>query len=71
MFTYVTHFDQKVGIFIATKLFQFASRKEPYAILAGPNGFFRAFFPARAIAYGPHTGILELSICKLQFCRQP
>ena len=37
MFAYVAHFDRKVGIYIATKLFQFASRKEPYAILAGPD----------------------------------
>ena len=42
MFTYVVHFDRKVGIYIATKLFQFASLKEPYAILAGPDGFFRS-----------------------------
>ena len=41
MFTHVADFDRKVGIYIATKLFQFASRKEPYAILAGPDGFFR------------------------------
>ena len=41
MFTHVAHFDRKVGIYIATKLFQFASCKEPYAILAGPDGFFR------------------------------
>ena len=50
MFTYVAHFDWKVGIYIATKLFWFASRaryidKIPvwgsYAILAGPDGFFR------------------------------
>ena len=41
MFTHVTHFDRKVGFYVATKLFQFASRKEPYAILTGPDGFFR------------------------------
>ena len=41
MLTYVAHFDRKVRIYIATKLFQFASRKEPYAILAGLNGFSR------------------------------
>ena len=35
------HFDRKVRIYIATKLFQFASRKEPYAILTGPDGFFQ------------------------------
>ena len=35
------YFDRNVGIYIATKLFQFASRKEPSAILAGPYGFFR------------------------------
>ena len=39
MFTYVAHFDRKVRIYVATKLFQFASRKEPPAILAGPDGF--------------------------------
>ena len=27
MFTYITHFDRKVGIYIATKFFQFASHK--------------------------------------------
>ena len=40
MFTCVTHFDQKVGIYITTKLFQFASCKEPYAILAVPDSLF-------------------------------
>ena len=40
MFTCVAHFDQKGGIYIATKLFQFASPKEPYVILPGPDGFF-------------------------------
>ena len=38
---HIAHFDRKVGIYIATKLFQFAFRKEPYAILAGPDGYFR------------------------------
>ena len=46
MFTYAAHFDRKGGIYIATNLFQFASLKEPYVTLAGPDGFFR-----------PHTGI--------------
>ena len=56
MFTYVAHFDRKVGIYRAKKWFQFASRKELYAILIGLDG--TAFSgPARAIAYGPHTGI--------------
>ena len=41
MFTYVAHFDRKGGIYIATKLFQFASHKEPYAILARLDDFFR------------------------------
>ena len=41
MSTHVAHFDRKVGIYIATKLFQFTSRKEPYAIPAGQDGFFR------------------------------
>ena len=41
VFTHVAHFDRKVGIYIATKLLQFASRKELHAILAGPDGFFR------------------------------
>ena len=36
----IINFDQKVRISIATKLFQFASRKEPYAILAGTDSFF-------------------------------
>ena len=45
MFNYVAHFDRKVGIYIATKLFQFASRKE---ILARPDGFFPALLaPSR------------------------
>ena len=54
MFTYIAHFDQKVGIYIATKLFQFASRKELYAILAGPDVFSG---PGRAIACSHHIGI--------------
>ena len=29
MFTYVAQFDRKLGIYIATKLFQLTSRKEP------------------------------------------
>ena len=40
MFTYVAHFDRKVGIYIATKLFQVTSWKE----LSNPSrtdGFFR------------------------------
>ena len=44
MFTYIAHFDRKVGVYIATKLFQFASRKEPFAVLAGPDGFFPPFW---------------------------
>ena len=36
----IINFDQKVRISIATKLFQFASGKEPYAILAGTDSFF-------------------------------
>ena len=31
---------RNVGVYIATKLFQFASRKDPYVILAGLDGFF-------------------------------
>ena len=31
---------RKVGIYIATKLFQFTSHKEPCAIQVGPDGFF-------------------------------
>ena len=57
MFTYVAYFDRKVGIYMATKLFPFAFRKELYAILAGRKGFSG---PARAIAYGPHTGIFSI-----------
>ena len=40
MLTYVAHFDRKVGIYIAKKLFQFTSCKE----LSNPSrtdGFFR------------------------------
>ena len=33
MLTYVAHFDRKSRDLQATKLFQFVSRKEPYAIL--------------------------------------
>ena len=39
MFTYVAHFDQKVKIYIAAKLFQFASRRA--TLLAGLDGFLR------------------------------
>ena len=42
MFTYVIHFDQKVWIYVAKKMFQFASHQEPQAILAGPDGFFQS-----------------------------
>ena len=52
MFTYVAHFDRKTRIYIATKLPQFASCKEPFVILAGLDGF--------SIAYGPHTGIFSI-----------
>ena len=38
MFTYVVHFDRRVRIYIATRFFQFASAKEPYAILGVPEG---------------------------------
>ena len=61
MFTYVAHFDRKVGIYIATKLFQFASRKELHANRAGrlfsallaPSGIFFNSFAVKARA-GPH-----------------
>ena len=49
MFTNAAHFDRKAGIYIATNLFQFASLEEPYATLAGPDGFFR-----------PPTGIFSI-----------
>ena len=39
MFTYVAHFNRKVGIYITTKLFQFTSRKEP-SNPSRTNGFF-------------------------------
>ena len=42
MFTYIIHFDQKVQIYTATKMFQFASRQEPQAILVGPDSFFQS-----------------------------
>ena len=35
MFTYVAHFDRKVEIYIATKLFQFAFRKDNLSIFNG------------------------------------
>ena len=56
-FSYVAHFDRKVGIYIATKLFQFASRKEPYVILAGLDGFFRP-----CSCHCPHTRILSIAL---------
>ena len=43
MFSYGAHFDQKVGTYIVAKLSQFASLKEPYVILAGPDSFFSPF----------------------------
>ena len=54
MFTYVAHFDRKVGIYIATKLFQVTSWKEP----SNPS---RTAFSgaARAVAFGPRTGIFS------------
>ena len=39
----------------------------PYAILVGLYSFFR---PGRAIAYGPHTGILQV-VLPLKVCRGP
>ena len=33
--------DRKVGVYIATKLFQFTSHKEPYTNLAGSDSFFQ------------------------------
>jgi len=51
--------DREVRIYIATKLFQFASRKEPFVILVGPGRLFPALF-APAIAYGPHTGFFSI-----------
>ena len=56
-FSYVAHFDRKVGIYIATKLFQFASRKEPYVILAGLDSFFRP-----CSCHRPHTRILSIAL---------
>ena len=43
MFTYITHFDQKLGTYKKTKLFQFTSHKEPYAILAGSDRSFQPY----------------------------
>ena len=40
MLTYVAYFDRKVGIYIATKLFQFTSCKEPSNPIR-TDGFFR------------------------------
>ena len=51
-------FDRKGGINIVTKkLFQVASHKVRFAILAGPDGFSG---PALTIAYGPHMGIFSI-----------
>ena len=61
MFTYVAHFERKVEIYIATKLFQFAFLKEPYAILAGPDGFFR---PCPLHRIRPSYGDFLNSFCK-------
>ena len=52
-------FDRKGGINIVTKLFQVASHKLRYAILAGPDGFSG---PALTIAYDPHMGIFSIKI---------
>ena len=53
MFTYVAHFDRKVGIYIVTKFFHFASRKEPNANIAGPDVFFRPCLCHRVrLSYG-------------------
>ena len=46
MFTYVAHFDRKVGIYIVTKLFQFTSCKEPSSP-SRTDGFFRPCSPHR------------------------
>ena len=39
----ITHFDQKLGIYKTTKLFQYTSHKEPYAILAGSDRSFQPY----------------------------
>ena len=60
VFPYIAHFDQKVGIYMATMLFQFASCKEPYAILAVPlqSAFLNSF------AIKARTGhIIKACIC--------
>ena len=63
MFTYVAHFDRKVGIYIATKLFQVASRKagavdDPRrlfpALLAPSRTAFIFAIQARAGPYGSY-----------------
>ena len=64
MFTYVAHFDRKVEIYIATKLFQFAAPKEPYAILAGPDGFFRPCSRHRVRpSYGDFLSSFAMKAC--------
>ena len=40
MFTYAAQFDRKLGIYIATKLFQLTSRKEP-SNPSRTDGFFQ------------------------------
>ena len=40
MINYVAHFDRRVGIYIATKLFQFTSREVP-SNPSRTDGFFR------------------------------
>ena len=55
---YVTHFDQKVGIYIATKLFQLASRKESYTY-----GLVRDFL--NSFAMKAHAGPYRLILIKV------
>ena len=59
MFSYGAHFDQKVGTYIVAKLSQFASLKEPYVILAGPDSLIFWPFLCHRIM-DPHTGIFSI-----------
>ena len=47
MFTYVAHFDRKVGIYIVTKLFQFTSCKEPSSPSRTDGFFLSLLTPSR------------------------
>ena len=69
MITYVAHFDRKVGIYIATKSFQFTSREVPsnpkrtdgssHRVRPSYRNFLNSFgMKARAGPYGSYDKLL-------------